>query len=165
MAAGNTYTPIATNTLSSAAASVTFSSISGAYTDLVLVISAWGSTGQDAYLRFNGDTGSNYSDTVLRGNGTVASSVRDSNAAGIDMGVVSTTSGTYTPIIFNIQNYSNSTTHKTALGRISNSASMVTAIVGLWRNTAAITQIDLVERTNTGWQSGSTFSLYGIAAA
>jgi hypothetical protein len=38
MAAGNTYTPLATQTLGSAAASVTFSSISGAYTDLVLVL-------------------------------------------------------------------------------------------------------------------------------
>jgi hypothetical protein len=36
MAAGNTYTPLATQTLGSAAASVTFSSISGAYTDLVV---------------------------------------------------------------------------------------------------------------------------------
>ena len=37
MAAGNTYVALATNTLGSAAASVTFSSISAAYTDLVLV--------------------------------------------------------------------------------------------------------------------------------
>lgn len=165
MAAGNTYVALATNTLSSATTTVTFSSISASYTDLVLVVSAWGSTGSDAYLRFNGDTGSNYSDTVLRGNGSVASSVRDTSAAGIDMGVVSTTSTEFTPIIFHIQNYSNATTYKTALGRISNSASMVTAIVGLWRNTAAITSITCSERTNTGWQIGSTFSLYGIAAA
>ena len=40
MAAGRTYTPIATQTLGSAAASVTFSSIPGTYTDLVLRISA-----------------------------------------------------------------------------------------------------------------------------
>ena len=35
-----TYEPIETQTLDSAAASVTFSSISGSYTDLVLVINA-----------------------------------------------------------------------------------------------------------------------------
>jgi hypothetical protein len=161
----STYTPIATTTLGSAAQTITFSSISGAYTDLVLVLSAYGQTGQDAYLRFNGDTGSNYSDTILRGNGSTASSVRDTSSAGIDMGVISTTSGVFTPIIFNIQNYSNSTTYKTALGRISNANSMVTALVGLWRNTAAITQIDLFERTSTGWQIGTTATLYGIAAA
>ena len=38
MAAGSTYTPLATNTLSSSSASITFSSISGSYTDLVLVM-------------------------------------------------------------------------------------------------------------------------------
>ena len=38
MAAGSTYTPIATTTLGSAQADVTFSSISGSYTDLVLII-------------------------------------------------------------------------------------------------------------------------------
>ena len=37
-----TYEPIATNTLGSAAASVTFSSISGTYTDLVVVVSGNG---------------------------------------------------------------------------------------------------------------------------
>ena len=37
MAAGNTYVALATQTLGSATATVTFSSISGAYTDLVLV--------------------------------------------------------------------------------------------------------------------------------
>ena len=39
MAAGATYEPIATNTLGSAAASVTFSGISGSYTDLILITS------------------------------------------------------------------------------------------------------------------------------
>ena len=62
MAAGNTYVAIATNTLSSAAASVTFSSISGAYTDLVLVTNATLASGGAANLwcRFNGDGAANY---------------------------------------------------------------------------------------------------------
>jgi hypothetical protein len=161
----STYTPIATTTVSSATTSVTFSSISSTYTDLVLIVSAWGLSGSDAFLRFNGDTGTNYSDTVARGNGTTGSSVRDSNAAGIDMGVVSTTAGIYTPMIFNIQSYSSTTLNKTVIGRISNGNSMVTALVGLWRSTAAINSITLVERTSTGWQAGSTFTLYGIKAA
>jgi hypothetical protein len=37
MAAGSTYTPIATTTLSSSQAEVTFTSFSG-YTDLVLIV-------------------------------------------------------------------------------------------------------------------------------
>jgi hypothetical protein len=59
-----TYEPIATATLGTATASVTFSTISGSYTDLVLVIqrrygysNKWYATS----IRFNSDTGSNYS--------------------------------------------------------------------------------------------------------
>jgi hypothetical protein len=54
-----TYEPIATTTLSSAQSSVTFSSISGSYTDLVLVSNVSGSGG-NANLRvtLNSDTGS-----------------------------------------------------------------------------------------------------------
>jgi hypothetical protein len=44
MAAGNTYVAIAEQTLGTAAASVTFSSISGAYTDLVFVVNPMGAS-------------------------------------------------------------------------------------------------------------------------
>jgi len=63
MAAGATYEPIATTTVSgSSTSTVTFSSISGTYTDLV-IIGNLGSQTTNAfpYLQFNGDTGSNYS--------------------------------------------------------------------------------------------------------
>ena len=58
----STYTPIATQTLGSAAASVTFSSIPQGYTDLVLVDnvkSASGAGDSELDVRFNGDSGSN----------------------------------------------------------------------------------------------------------
>jgi len=75
----STYTPIATTTLGSAASSVTFSSISGAYTDLVLV--GAGTLASNLYLnvKFNNDTGSNYSRTELYGDGSSAASYRESN--------------------------------------------------------------------------------------
>ena len=62
MAAGSTYTPIATTTLGSAASSVTFSSISGSYTDLILITNpSSATTDQSIYVQFNADTGTNYS--------------------------------------------------------------------------------------------------------
>ena len=76
MAAGATYVPLASTTLSSDTGSVTFSSISSSYTDLVIIMSVQGNTGGTAqgsntnFLRFNGDTASNYSYTYLSGNGT-----------------------------------------------------------------------------------------------
>ena len=53
-----TYEPIATTTLGSAAASITFSSIAGTYTDLRLVMVGTTSASDWAFVRFNGTDGS-----------------------------------------------------------------------------------------------------------
>jgi hypothetical protein len=166
-----TYTPLATTTLGSSQASVTLSVISGAYTDLVLVISAQGTTAgndQDINMTFNSDTGSNYSRTRLYGNGTSALSTRDSNASSITIGnmpAASSSLGAGNSVV-QINNYSNSTTNKTALIRTNTASTYGTvfAIVGLWRSTAAITSITLTPAANS-FAAGSTFSLYGIASA
>jgi hypothetical protein len=162
MPAGSTYTPIATTTLGSAVATVTFSSISGSYTDLVIVFNGSITTGFDAIgLRFNGDTASNYSRTFLAGNGSTASSGRDSNATSIQIGIMGTERSNS---IFQIMNYSNSTTFKTAIARGNAASNATRAGVGLWRNTAAITEVSLTAGSST-FISGSTFTLYGIASA
>lgn len=160
-----TYEPIATNTLTTANNSITFSSISGSYTDLILVYTgSVNSTSEYMSLRFNGDTGSNYSDTVLYGDGSAAGSFRGSNQAYIDAGVVTNTTLQQT-VIAHIQNYSNTTTNKTALIRHSSTLYQLWTIVGLWRSTAAINSVTM--RTNGGanFNVGSTFTLYGIKAA
>ena len=82
----STYQPIATNTLGSAAASVTFSSISGAYTDLVLIMNAGSSTtNADVDINVNGDTGANYSRTILYGTGSTAGSTRYTGASNFSL--------------------------------------------------------------------------------
>lgn len=169
MAAGATYEPIATTTLSSAQTGVTFSSISGSYTDLVLVanVKVTGAGGRNATVQFNSDTGTNYSFTYVGGNGTTASSGRNSNDNRIRIqGIVGIDANNFYPVIMSIQNYSNTTTYKTCLIR-ANEASAVQAEVGLWRNTNAINEIRIVAYGNTeeNWASGCTFTLYGITAA
>jgi hypothetical protein len=172
MAAGSTYTPVATQTLASAAASVTFSSIPQGYTDLVMIInmqsSYTGDSGNGARLQFNGDTGSNYSYTFIRGNGSTAASYRDTSTTYTQIGLLpssggGTPAGAFGTGIANIQNYSNSTTYKTVLGRTNSTYASVEASVGLWRNTAPITSITYFGDGNI--LAGSTFTLYGIAAA
>ncbi len=164
-----TYTPIATQTLSSTATTVTFSSIPATYTDLVVVASV--KTGANTYqpiLRFNTDTGSNYSSTVVAGSGSAATSNRHTNQNGIyaNPGPGVGTAGNFWPWIIQIQNYANTNVNKTCLHRFNNSDSYVVAGVGLWRNTAAITTVSLTaESGSNDFQSGSTFSLYGILAA
>jgi hypothetical protein len=161
--ASATYEPIATTTLGSAQSSVTFSSISGSYTDLVLVVNTANSTGQtDIYLQFNSDSGNNYSKTQLYGTGSAAGSNRQTSYNSFTgFGYIGTTRGT---AIGHIMNYSNSTTFKTVLARSNDTAGLVMANVGLWRNTAAITSI-LIGYGADNFIAGSTFTLYGISAA
>ena len=165
MAALSTYTPIATYTVPSATSSYTFSSISGSYTDLVLIVNAKSTSGGvDVSMRFNGDTASNYSKTNLYGDAGGATSTRQSNQTqgNINLaGYITTTFGPYQ--IVNIMNYANTTTYKTYLSRAGNTSVGVDAIVGTWRKTPeAITSITLFVSGDT-FASGSTFSLYGIA--
>lgn len=174
MAAGATYEPIATTTLGSDTASVTFSSVSGSYTDLVLVCSyAVTSSGNTGLMRVgNGsaDTGSNYSDIVIYGNGTSSASQRDTNKTFfylIEAGNVGLTVGN-TNTIVNLMNYANTSVYKTVLFRGNSSAATtfpaVEAQAGLWRSTSAINFIYLYT-SGGNFSSGSTFTLYGIAAA
>jgi len=164
MAAGSTYTPIATTTLSSNQSSVTFNSLSG-YTDLIIVSNSKNNTGSNYYLtaQFNSDTGSNYSSTRFQGDGSAAASTRYTNATEAKIGYTYTTD--FTLGIFQIQNYSNSTTYKTCLSRSNNASQIVMAIVSTWRNTNAITSIDLKMEASAQIVAGSTFTLYGILAA
>jgi hypothetical protein len=161
--ATRTYEPIATNTLGTAAATVTFSSVSGSYTDLILVTKTKAATSAGyIYLQFNGDAATNYSYTVLSGNGSRATSARaTTNQYGfITYDVGTSTSDFNTVTISNIMNYSNSTTNKTVISRCSDAGFGVDASATLWRSTAAITSVTF--GSNNNFAIGSTFTLYGI---
>jgi len=164
----STYTPIATTTLGSAAASYTFSSISSIYTDLVLVANGYITTSaQGIRIQFNGDTGTNYSNTTLSGTGSVAESARDTSGTNARLtydASWSTTTSDYAQINVSIMNYANTTTYKTFISRANRATSGVDALVGLWRSTSAITSITVFPAANN-FVAGTTFSLYGIKAA
>lgn len=156
------YEVISTQTLGSAAASVTFSSIPQMYTDLVLVLRGTSTVDDTVMMQFNSDTGSNYSWTQLGADpGSGVFSSRASSVASIRIGYQNTAQSNH---IAQIMNYSNATTHKTNLSRSNKSADDVRAIVGLWRNTAAITSVTVIQ-TGGSFSTGFTFSLYGIKAA
>jgi hypothetical protein len=174
----STYTPIYSTTLSATTASVTFSNIPTTYTDLVIVMSpaTTHTLATFPYMRFNSDSGSNYSYTEVNGNGTSATSFRDVNQTigwtSPQMASISNTLGDNTTIA-NIMNYSNATTYKTYLSRANRAGSTldyqgVETAVGLWRNTAAITSVLIGNRrggVDYNFAVGSTFTLYGIKAA
>ena len=162
-----TYEPIATTTLGSAQASVTFSSISGSYTDLILVSMPLSASSDNLTMQFNSDTGTNYSTTILWGNGSSAGSTRQSNTATPYMSYYALTNATPSTSIFHIMNYANTTTYKTTLVRVGNASSSggTDAEVMLWRSTSAITSILIKQYGGSNLSSGSTFTLYGIKAA
>ena len=162
MAAGNTYTQIASTTLGSTATTVTFSSIAATYTDLILVCNPIPSTaGYDMYITFNNDTSTNYSRTYMLGDGSTASSGRNTNQnAFVPAGIYNNSA-----FIIQIANYSNATTNKTVLARTSAASTYAVATIGLWRSTAAINRIDISSALGSNLATGSTFNLYGITAA
>jgi hypothetical protein len=157
-----TYEPIATQTLSTTAASVTFSSISGSYTDLILVTNPLSTLAAASAVQFNSDTGSNYSNTVIYGDGSTAASYRRTSATQIND--INARNADAMAIV-HIMNYSNTTTYKSVLFRSNTLAgSELNATAALWRSTSAITTITLFT-PGTTFKSGATFTLYGIAAA
>ena len=116
----------------------------------------------------NGDTGSNYSRTTLTGNGSAASSSRATSQSQIRITVNAypeTSLYTFNSIV-SINNYSNSTTNKNLLARSNNANTGVDVVVGLWRNTNAITSITIFNDGGGAYYflNGSTLNLYGIKA-
>jgi hypothetical protein len=156
-----TYEPISTTTLGSAAASVSLTSIPSTYTDLVLVLQGTSTVDDTIMMQFNSDTGSNYSWTQMGADSIGVFSSRASSVASIRIGYGTTSQGSH---IAQIMNYSNATTYKTNLSRSNSAAAGVRAIVGLWRNTNAITSITVIQ-TGGSFSTGFTFTLYGIKAA
>jgi hypothetical protein len=158
-----TYEPIATQTLTSSTTSIGFASIPGTYTDLVLVVNQYLVTGsQNTKCWVNGDTATNYSVTYLYGGSGAAASGRFTNQSFVYAGETGSTIAT---TILQFNNYSNTTTYKTILLRDSSPGNSVSSWMGLWRSTAAITTINFGAASGGSFGSGSTFTLYGIAAA
>ena len=163
-----TYTLIASNTLSSSAASVTFSAIPNTFTDLVLKISNRVSTAtldSNATITFNGITTNTHSITYLYGNGASAASGRFSNFSSIIAAYAtqgtSSTSNTFTNWEVYIPSYTASQNKALSIfSALENNATTAYLNTGaaLWRNTAAISSITITDN----FVSGSSFFLYGI---
>jgi hypothetical protein len=157
----STYDRIAAHTIPSGTASYTFTSIPSTYTDLVLIGTGTSSTWQNVRFRFNSDSGSNYSNTVVYGDGSSALSARNTSSTALIFATLSNT--VQSNFITHIMNYSNTTTNKTVIQRGNDTSLLARADVGLWRNTSAISSIELFT-TSGNLNTGSTFTLYGIKA-
>ena len=163
----STYEPIATTTLGSATATITFSSISSAYTDLRLVfVYTTNTANRTLQIRYNNDSSALYSSTRLWGDGTTVTTDRNTN--GTELIVQTASTSATIPVYFeaDIFSYAGST-YKTGLfgdAGDKNGSGQVGKCVGLWRSTSAITAVRITAQSSY-FVNGSTANLYGIAAA
>ena len=164
-----TYKLIASTTLSSAAATVTFSGIPSTYTDLVLRLSIRGSGGFSVATTFNGDTASNYSYRTLYGFSTTAGSLGSANSTSLiiqDANYPGTTADTFTSAEYYFANYASTANKASSLFSVkennATSNNWMEATAGLYRSSSAISSITLTGVSSNNFVSGSTFDLYGI---
>lgn len=170
----STYEAISSQTLSSSTNTVSFSSISGAYTDLRLVFQSrtdrTASTVEAVSLRFNDDSTTTYSHLRMLANSSTTFADRSANLTAASGGRINTSVSSNTVMsthIVDILSYSKSGVYKTILTSSSGNSSQIYFIdrtISLWRSTSAITKITMLPALGPNFVSGSTFVLYGIKA-
>lgn len=157
------YQLIQSQTLSSAAASVTFSNIPQNYSDLVLKVSAR-AVGVDNQLTFNGSTTSD-SSRYLFSSGTATSSGSDAN----NIQLQGTSQTTFTANAFGsidiyIPNYTASSNKSVSVESVTGNSTTESYQyfgAGIWSSSAAITSMTITNSSGNYTQH-STFQLYGI---
>ena len=161
-----TYEKIQSTTLGSATASINFTSIGSGYTDLRVVLVCVATT-TFPQIRFNSDSGSNYSWTWLGGNGSAAQSGRFTSQTEFYTNIGGDASIPFMTT-FDIFSYAGSTFKTMLWNEVNdkNCSGIISPKVGLWRSTSAITAINLkADIYGTTFGAGTTATLYGILKA
>ena len=176
----NTYTLIASSTVGSGgAATISFGSIVGTYTDLLIKFSGRNNTGSlyvdDLKIVFNSDTNTaRYSQKQLYGNSTAAASSSNTNLgcfAVFGLNGTVTTASTFSNTEIYIPNYAGSNQKSISVDASveTNDAaanhSSLALIAGLYNQTTAITQIDLSSYNGYSFAQYSTAYLFGIKSS
>ena len=170
---------IATTYLEVDVASVTFSSL-GSYEHLQLRISAKSArstsyTNDDIMMRFNGDTGSNYSYHRITGEDTTPDADATSSGSYIKVSSIQSDAGlsgaaNYGGLIVDILDYADDGNKNTTVMGASGltvapiGKNRVTFFMGLWNNTDDVTSIVLTP-ANGDFIRGSEISLFGLASS
>lgn len=160
----NSYESIATVTVGSLTASVSFSSIPSTYKHLQIRYSAANDSGSFQQMRYNSDSGSNYKSHYLYGNGSATGAGASSTATSIEFGDLPNSTTIQGAGIIDILDYASTTKNKTSrhlTGNDRNGAGVLVFTSGLWMNSStAISSIVIYGINN--YQVGTNFALYGI---
>ena len=161
-----TYEPIATTTLGSFANTISFTSIPSTYTDLrVVLYTKFLNSNTDLFIRFNNDSGTNYSTTYLYGTGSTATSILSTNSTQGNLGTLRNANWQMATV--DVLSYADST-FKPLLSRAAvdmGGAGTVWNTVNVWRSTTAINRLDLIPNNTNELQAGTMATLYGIKRA
>ena len=167
----NSYESIATTTVGSGGSStVTFSSIPSGFEHLQIRAIArlsQATTDENALIRFNSDTSSNYNSHYLFGDGnSAAAGGGASSTTMLAFRLTGSSSGAniFGVGVMDILDYDNTNKNKVArtiTGHDQNGSGFVFYWSGLWRSTNAITSIDITT-TSSSFVEYSQFALYGI---
>jgi hypothetical protein len=157
-----TYQPLATVTLGSSAASVTFSSIPATYRDLILVLAPTSTVQTEVFLELNGDTNNaSYPRVRATGSGSSTFSGAENNRKiTFFADVIPTTPSTH---IVQFLDANATDKHKTYLTRSSRAGAGVDMLAHRFTSTSVISSMKLVTESGS-FATGSMFSLYGIVA-
>ena len=163
-----TYEPIASTTLGSDTASITFSSISSTWTDLIVVgfyaVTTVGGASVECYINGSNTT---CSFTRLLGNGSAASSARQTGLNSMKCAYMNS-ADTYGQFTLHLMSATNTNVFKTGLvewaSQAASSSPNLGRIVNLSQTTSAISSLKF-ELDSGSLRSGTTLSLYGIQAA
>jgi hypothetical protein len=169
-ASTNSYESIATVTLTGTQANISFTSIPSTYKHLQIRAWAKGDTAgdQDANIRFNSDTASNYSWHSVYGSGTSANATSGAtttrSVVGFNFAIGTGTTSIGSVLITDILDYTNTSKYKTIRtlsGADKNGTGNICLFSGLWQSTSAITSINIYPDSGNFTQY-TQFALYGI---
>ena len=156
----NTYIPIATVSLASATATVTFSSLPDSYRDLILIIEGTLTSGEGELTAIvNGDSGANYSRVWMGGDGNSAFSGSAASETVLKFGYFG--NGRHSSVT-HFMDYSATDKHKTVLNRSNTPTASVFGWASRWANTAAITSLAIDTGSAGSFAIGTTLSIYGV---
>ena len=159
------FESIATTTVGSGGSStITFSSIPATFTHLQLRIMLPSVT-SETRLRFNTDSGSNYSRHGLFGAGSTAEAYGVANQTYCGLSADSTQPNAMVTDILDYANTNKYKTNRTLSGFDNNGSGVVALRSDNWRNTNAITTFTLTVLDSSNFPQYSHFALYGIRSA
>jgi hypothetical protein len=153
-------------------ATITFSSIPSTFKHLqirCLMRNTDADPGQSAlFMRFNSDTASNYSWHRLFGNGASGASGASTSTTSMLAGIgarAGSLASTFGVTVIDVLDYVDTnkyTTIRGLTGHDTNGGGYAGLHSGNWRNTDAVTTIDLITDATKSFVQYSSFALYGI---